>query len=270
MMKKSAALGLTIALFIPVICYFFVKMTGEGAVNMPKKFFADSTSTRVVDGKTVYDTAWHKIPDFVLTNQLGRKVSPENYKGKILVVNTFFTRCPNICPALTRNVRTVQASFENPKRKQYGDTSIVQFLSLSVDPERDSVEALKKWADRFYVNNDNWDLLTGQKKEIYDLLLNDFKLGAQDGKDVDSNFIHSEKVILVDRDRIVRGFYNGLDSAQMGTLAEDIGKLFLERDRNKPSFFRQYIPLIPTLILIPIVIFIFGFVLKRKGTKLPE
>jgi len=264
-MNKTAWWGLSVALFLPLICYFLVKLTGEDAVHMPRHYFADSVTTVVKDGKTTYDTAWHKVPNFRLTNQLGQVVGPEDMAGKILVINTFFTRCPNICPALTRNIKKLQQSFENPKRKKFGDTSVVFFMSLSVDSERDSVAALKKWADRFFVNSDNWYLLTGPKRDIYDLLLHDLKLSAQDGEGIDSNFIHTERVILVDRDRVVRGYYNGLDSNSLVGLAEDVGKLFLERDRSKPSVFRQYIPIIPVLIAVPIIVFVGMWLLRRKS-----
>ncbi len=266
-MNKSAWRGLSVALFLPVICYYIVKFYGEDAVHMPARYFPDTVSTLRKDGKTIQDTVWHTIPNFNFTNQLGQSITPKSIEGKIWVMNTFFTRCPNICPALTRNIHKLQQSFQNPKRKKFGDTSVVYFLSLSVDPKRDSVTALKKWADRFYVNSDNWSLLTGPKKEIYDLLLNDIKLPTQSGEEVDSNFIHSERVILIDRDRVIRGFYNGLDSVEMGRLAEDIGKLYLERDRKAPSIFIAYKPLIPVLIAVPIIVFLGMWVLNRKKTR---
>jgi len=266
-MNKSAWVGLSIALFVPVICYFLVKGFGDGAVNMPRHYFEDSVITKVVNGKTTTDTVWHRIPDFRLTNQLAQTITPDSLHNKIWVVNTFFTHCPNICPGLTRNIKKLQKSFENPKRKKYGDTALVYFVSLSVDPVRDSVEALKKWADRFYVNSDNWSLLTGPKKDIYSLLLNDFRLSAQDGEGIDSNFIHTEKVMLVDKNRVVRGYYNGLDSMEMGRLAEDIGKLYLERDRTKPSIFKEYLPILPLLVAVPVIVFVVMFFLNRSRKK---
>jgi protein SCO1/2 len=211
-------------------------MVGEDAVVMPPRYFADSVIEKNKDGRTSFDTVWHKIPEFAFTDQLGRRITPAVADGKIWVVNTFFTRCPNICPALTRNVRKLQASFENPKRKKFGDTTLVYFMSFSVDPARDSIEALKRWATRFFVNSDNWSLLTGPKKDIYGLLFDDFKLSARDGEGIDTNFIHTEKVMLVDRDRVVRGFYNGLDSIEMGQLAEDIGKLYLGKGSPETIF----------------------------------
>jgi protein SCO1/2 len=113
------------------------------------------------------------------------------------------------------------------------DSSYVRFLSFSVDPERDSAEALKKYADSYSVNHDTWWFLTGPKKDIYDFALNELKLGLQDGEGVDSNFIHSSRFVLLDRQRVVRGFYNGLDSNSMSKLAEDLTILMLEKDRKK-------------------------------------
>ena len=265
-MNKTSWWGLSLALFLPLVCYYIVKFAGEDVVHMPRHYFADSVMEKTKDGITSLDTVWHTIPGFSLTDQLGRTITPASADGKIWVINTFFTRCPNICPALTRNIKKLQLSFENPKRKKFGDTSVVYFMSLSVDPGRDSIEALKKWATRFNVNSDNWSLLTGSKKEIYDLLLNDFRLSARDGEGIDTNFIHTEKVMLVDRDRVVRGFYNGLDSIEMGKLAEDIGKLYLERDRKSPSIFKEYIPLIPILIAVPFIVFIGMWFLNRGSS----
>lgn len=269
-MTKTAWWGLAVALFLPIGSYLLVKNLGEDAAKMPLRYFADSVVQVTKNGKLTTDTLWHQIPDFKLTNHLGQEVRGSELSGRITVVNTFFTRCPNICPGLTRNIRKLQRSFENPKRKKFGDTSIVQFVSLSVDPERDSVTALKRWADRFQVNSDSWHLLTGDKKVIYDMLLYDFRLSAQDGEGVDSNFIHSEKVMLLDRDRVVRGYYNGLDSAGMAKLAADIGRLYLEKNRKKPSIFRQYIPLLPVLAMVPLIIFIGMWFLQRKPKHLPS
>lgn len=266
-MNKTAWFGLGIALFLPLVSYWLVKGIGQDAAQMPRRYFADSVIEVKKDGKTRFDTVWHKIPDFTFTDHLGNSFSANQLDGRIWVINTFFTRCPNICPGLTRNIRKMQESFENPKRKRYGDTSIAYFISLSIDPERDSVAALKRWADRFHVNSDSWRLLTGPKKEIYDLLLHDFRLSAQDGEGVDSNFIHSEKVMLVDRDRVVRGFYNGLDSASLANLAKDIGRLYLEKNKSRPSIFRQYIPLLPVLALVPLIVIIGMWYLNRTRKK---
>jgi len=268
-MNRGAVGGLVIACIIPVICYFIMKDIGEGAVNMPHRYFPDTVITAEKNGKIISDTQWHRVRNFTLTDQFGEPFVFDSIKGKIIVVNSFFTRCPNICPALTRNIRKLQKSYEEPKNKKYDDTSKVTFLSLSIDPERDSVNNLKKFADRFGVNSDNWSMLTGSKKEIYDLMLHEFRLPTEDGGTADSNFIHSEKIILLDKYHVVRGYYNGLDSIALSKLADDIGKLTLEKDKNTPSFFRQYIAIIPILIIIPIIVLLGMFFLNRSRKGVP-
>jgi protein SCO1 len=264
-MNKSALTGILMALAIPIVCYFVMKVISDENITMPRHYFADNIITTEKDGKLRSDTQWHRVRNFTLTDQLGHRFELDSLKGKILVVNSFFTRCPNICPGLTRNIRKLQKSYEEPKNKKFDDTSRVNFISLSVDPERDSVAALKKFADRFDVNSDNWSMLTGTKHEIYDLMLNELRIPAQDGQEVDTNFIHSERVVLLDRNHVVRGYYNGLDSVSLSNLADDIGKLTLEKDRSKPSIFREYVPLIPWLLFgVGIVIFGLWFINRRS------
>lgn len=268
-MNRGAIAGVTIALIFPIVCYFIVKNLGEGAVNMPHQYYDDSVITIEKNGKITTDTIWHKVRNFTLTDQLGRPFIFDSLKGKIVVVNSFFTRCPNICPGLTRNIRKLQKSYDEPKNKKFTDTSSVSFVSLSIDPERDSVNDLKKFADRFAVNSDNWSMLTGSKKEIYDLMLHEFRIPASDGGVIDSNFIHSEKIILLDKEHIVRGYYNGLDSVSLSNLADDIGKLTLEKNKNKPSIFGEYLPILPLLILVPIIVFVGIWFLNRSRKRLP-
>lgn len=218
---------------LPVASYLIVKKVSDHAITMPMRFFADSVVEKVVGGKKISDTVWHRVANLRLINQLGDTVTLDDLRGKILVADFFFTRCPSICPSLTRNMRRLQTGMRMKDDIRKFDTSVVQFLSFSVDPERDSSEALRKYADKFGVGHDTWWLLTGPKKTIYDFALNDLKLGLQDGGTVDSNFIHTAKFILLDRDRVVRGYYNGLDSTDLSKLAEDVTLLMLEKDKKK-------------------------------------
>jgi len=207
---------------------------------MPRRFYADSVMTKVVDGKEISDTLWHKVSNIELTNQLGKTVSLNDLKGRVLVADFFFTKCPSICPTLTHNMKKLQDALKLKDDMTRVDTSFVQFLSFTVDPERDSASVLKKYADRFGVNHDVWWMLTGPKKTIYDFALNELKLGLQDGEGVDTNFIHTQKMVLMDKDRVVRGYYDGLDSMEMRKLAEDIVFLMLEKDKTKKrNLFRK-------------------------------
>lgn len=233
-MSKKALISLFIAVALPVICYFLIKQVSEETVIMPRKFLLDSVITKTIDGKTTTDSIWHKTANITLVNQLGDTVSLYDIQNRIIVADFFFTRCPSICPTMTSNMARLQQSFSHyNKGRKVIDSSIVRFVSFSIDPERDSVEALKSYADRFHVNHDNWWMLTGPKKSIYDFALNEMKLGLVDGEGVDTSFIHTQKFVLIDKDFVVRGYYDGLDTSSLAALAKDIGLLMLEKDRTK-------------------------------------
>jgi len=232
-MNKKSALALCLAILIPVICYYIVKYVSEKAVVMPRRYYSDSVITKIKDGKTSTDTVWHKTANITLVNQLGDTINLYDIQNRVIVADFFFTRCPSICPTLTRNMARLQQSFSHYNEgRRVIDSSIVNFLSFSVDSERDSVQALKKYADRFNVDHDNWWMLTGPKKTIYDFALNELKLGLVDGENVDTAFMHSQKMVLLDKDYVVRGYYDGLDTVALSNLARDIGLLMLEKDRK--------------------------------------
>jgi protein SCO1/2 len=234
-MNKKAILALCIATVIPIVSYLILKRTGEDAVIMPRKYLMDSVVTKTVDGKTTTDTIWHKTENVKLVNQLGDSVSLYDIQNRVIVADFFFTRCPSICPKMTANMARLQQSFShnNKDGRKVIDSSIVRFLSFSIDPERDSVRALRRYADKFGVDHDNWWMLTGNKKTIYDFALNELKLGLVDGEGVDTSFIHSQKFVLLDKDFVVRGYYNGLDTTALSNLAKDVGLLMLEKDKKK-------------------------------------
>ena len=175
------------------------------SVVMPKKFYPDSVLTKIKDGKEVTDTIWHKVSNISLQNQLGEEVSLDQEKGKVIVVDFFFTHCASICPILTRNMRNLQDALKLRDDTKGIDTTFVRFLSLTVDPAHDSAQVMKKYADRYGVNSDVWWMLTGPKKTIYDFALNELKLGLQDSVSVDSNFVHTDYVALLDKDRVRTG-----------------------------------------------------------------
>ncbi|TDW99639.1 protein SCO1/2 [Dinghuibacter silviterrae] len=213
-----------VVIFVPLICYFLVKAYSEKALVMPGHYIADTIVEVTDHGKQTFDTVWHVIPDFTLTNQLGQKVSLQDAKGKIIVADFFFTHCPSFCPTLTRNMQHLQQMFLT-------NDTIVQFVSFSVDPERDSVPVLKEYADRFGVLHHNWWMLTGSKDSIYTLAERDFKVAAMDSGH--QNFVHTDRMVLLDKDRFVRGYYNGQDTADMARLAGDIVLLTLEKKKNE-------------------------------------
>lgn len=227
-MNKKAILGLMLAMLLPTIAYFIVKHYSERAVQMPRRYFYDSVAVIEKNGKTTTDTLWHRAKNMTFTNQLGETVTLDSLKGKILVVDFFFSRCPSICPLMAKSMKRLQDSYVNDK------DSIVQFISISIDPEHDSFPNLRQFADRYTNNHESWWFLTGNKKDIYDFALNELKASVAD-VNVDTAFIHTENFFLLDRDRVVRGWYNGFDTAKQAKLAGDIPLLMLEK-RKKRSF----------------------------------
>lgn len=244
-MKKSALLALMVAILLPLIGYLIVKHYGENAVIVPKRYFAEDVVPSA-DGKSM-DTIWHKVKNMQFTNQLGKQVQLDDIKTKTIVVNYFFTRCPTICPKLTKSMKRLQDSFgDNPE--------VVHFISISVDPVHDSVENLRAFADKYDVNHDNWWFVTGDKKEIYDFAIQEMKANIAD-PGIDTAFIHTEDFFLLDSTRVIRGWYSGFSDEDQHRLVRDIPTLMLEKDKSKPSILNRFVP------ILPIIFFSIGFVI---------
>ena len=238
-MNLKSLMVMCVVIILPFASFFVIRHYSEDAIIMPRRFFADSIVNKITDGKKTTDTVWHKVSNITLTNQLGNQVSLDNLKGKVIIADFFFTSCPMICPKLTRNMKKLQDALKIKNDTGLTDSSFVQFLSFTVDPERDSATALKKYADRYGVNPDMWWMLTGPKKTIYDFAINELKLGVP-GENADSSFLHPTRLVLLDKDRVVRGYYDGLDSTALSKLAKDLVFVMLEKDKKKKrNLFRK-------------------------------
>ncbi len=224
-MHKKAFLAIMLAIFLPIVGYIMVDHYYKKDIQMPPRYFYDSVHVAGNNGNTVNDTAWHHVENMEFTNQFGKKFSFKDLKGKIIVLDFFFTRCPSICPRLAKAMKRLQNSFTN-------NDSIVQFISISVDPVHDSVPELRKWAEKFNVDPDSWWVLTGNRDSIYHFAINEMKANIADVT-VDTSFVHTENFFLLDKERIVRGWYNGLDSIAQKKLVRDVPLLMLEKDRKK-------------------------------------
>lgn len=258
MMKRKSVIALLLAIMLPLAGYWLVKLYSKDAVHMPPRYFYDSVGLRKERGKLVNDTIWHQVNNIQLVNQLGDTVSLHQLKGKIVVMDFFFTRCPSICPGMTKAMKKLQDSYaKNP--------DIVHFISVSVDPENDRVPELRKFADRFEINHDNWWMVTGDKDRIYEFALNELKASIAD-PGVDTAFIHTENFFLLDTNQVVRGWYNGFDTTKQAQLAKDIPTLMLEKDRKRPSILREFIPYLPP-IFVAIGIVIIGMTFLRTKRK---
>jgi protein SCO1/2 len=243
---------------------------------MPRHFIPDSIVSVTRNGKIYNDTVWHKVPDFKLTTQLGQQVSMKDAPGKIIVADFFFTHCPTICPTMTRAMKLLQNGIKSNERVGNREATFVQFMSLSVDPERDSVPQLKKWNDAFQINPSDWWLLTGSKKDIYDFSNKELRLIAVDGAHVDSNFIHTDMFVLLDTNRYIRGYYHvllpdrSIDTATLARLSQDIVVLSLEKDPKAKSFLAGKLELIAIVFGVAIIGVIILAVYLNKDKKRNE
>jgi protein SCO1/2 len=177
----------------------------------------------LVDSTVQYVEKYHKIGDFSFTNQNGKTITQKDYDGKIYVADFFFTTCGSICPVMSKNMIEVQKAFlNNPK---------VKLLSHSVTPEIDSVPVLKKYAIKHGVADAKWNLVTGDKKEIYTMARKSY-LAVKLGKPEELyDMVHTENFVLVDSQKRVRGFYDGTKKEDIQKLIADINWL-LEDDKN--------------------------------------
>ncbi|WP_202700755.1 SCO family protein [Flavobacterium sp. UGB4466] len=174
----------------------------------------------LVDSTVQYKSKYHTIADFSFVNQNGDTITQKNYEGKIYVADFFFTTCGSICPKMTTNLEDVQkAVLSNPK---------VMLLSHTVFPEVDSIPVLKAYAIKHAVVDSKWNLVTGDKKEIYTMARKSYlavKLGRPDQL---YDMVHTENFVLVDQKRRVRGFYDGTNKEEIKRLLEDINFLCQE------------------------------------------
>lgn len=166
--------------------------------------------------------SFHRISPFSLTNQEGDLVTEKSFRDKIYVVDFFFTICPGICPKMTANMMLLQDKFIN-------DDEIL-LLSHSVNPEQDSVPVLKRYAEENGILSHKWHLVTGTQQEIYTLGRQDYFVEEDLGLTKENDdFLHTENFVLIDKNRHIRGIYNGLNKAAINQLIADIGTLKKEK-----------------------------------------
>lgn len=228
MNKKTGILFLV--LILPVFIYLGLKTFGTNHFSLPRYIPAiDSTTGEIKMEKRLnprwneaeMDTVFQTIPSFSLTDETGKTFDSNSLKGKIYVASFFFTRCTTICPKITSQLSRVQDTF-------YQDPE-VQLLSISVDPKFDEPSKLAAYAKRFDANSKQWYFLTGEKKVIYPLVLKGFHVPLADASEYDAaikhpdeTFIHSERLVLVDKEGIIRGFYDGTDKKEVDRLLVEI------------------------------------------------
>ncbi len=230
-MQRYIKAGILIAtLVVPALIFLFLKLFGQNHFVLPRYIpLIDSTTNEPVmrkivnpiTKKTEIDTVFRTIPPFSFTDQNNNIFNQEKTKGKIYVANFIFTRCGLICPKVTNQLARVQDAFLN--------TYDVLFVSHTVDPKYDTPKILKDYAIKNEAIDGRWYFVTGDKGEIYKQALKGYFVPISDASEYnkaitnpDEAFIHSEKMILIDKEGVIRGFYDGTDAKEVDRLMVEI------------------------------------------------
>lgn len=211
-MKKDRKqfLYLFFLLFFPSVFYVLLSTGKQNFIQLP--YFGQKEIL------TNGDTSYHTIPSFQFIDQEGKKFTDKNLEGKIYVANFFFTTCKSICPEMSSQLIRIQ--------ERFADANDVEILSHTVDPENDSVSALKEYALKYKAGN-KWHFVTGNKKEIYDIARNGYMVNALENTDTFSGeaFLHSQLFILIDKEKHIRSIQDGTSTADVDSLIDDINVL---------------------------------------------
>ena len=195
-------------LLVPVLIFLFLKGFGKNEYDLPI-FFQKGVDNPFKECP-VTDSTQHYIPEFTFTNQEGKPIGRAQMEGKITVVDFFFTSCPSICPVMSKEMARVNDMFR--------DEPQVQLMSISIDPEYDTPQILKKYADEHQAIPGKWHFLSGPKLETFQLARCGFVLPALDGNGVPDDFVHSDKFMLIDEEGRIRGYYSGTTREQVDLL----------------------------------------------------
>ncbi|WP_460674112.1 SCO family protein [Larkinella ripae] len=179
--------------------------------------------TKVIDGKTVTDTVYYQIPAFQFTNQDSMPVSDKNFDGKIYVTDFFFVTCPTICPKMKTQMKRVYDKFKG--------NSDVMILSHTIDPEHDTPAVLKEFAGNLGINGPQWQFVTGKKEEIFKTGKS-YMVVAQEDAGAPGGLLHSGHFVLVDKEKHVRGMYDGTTEEGADKLMADMDRLLAEYQKK--------------------------------------
>ena len=199
---------------------------------MPRYYYIAGMDSIVnINGKP--DTVYHTISDIAFVNQNGEHRSiAHDLQGKILVISFFFADCKGSCPKMHTNLKYLQNSFKKSYKKLNTLDTVVQFLSFTMLPERDSIPRLRELAAQYKANPDSWWFCTADKKAVYAFAKQQLGLIAGDGNGGSDDFLHSEQLVLIDKNRHIRGYYDGTIDTIANKCADDIVLLTLEKQKK--------------------------------------
>ena len=223
-LKKKIVILLLLLTF-PSVFYVLLTTGKHNFIHLP--YFG--VKELAPNGK---DTIYHSIKPFSFINQDGKTITDKDYEGKIYVADYFFASCQTICPKMATELQRVQDKFAYTN-------GLVQILSHTVNPENDSVPVLKAYSNMVHADNSIWNFVTGDKKQLYEMARESYLVTAREGDGGPDDFIHSEFFILVDKEKHIRGIYDGTNIKAVNELLDDIKVLIAEytikenKERNK-------------------------------------
>ena len=221
---------LVLILVMPGFLYYLLTVKGKNRYH-PLPIYGPKTLAKTshkIHGKDIPDTIYHTLNDFKLTDQDGNPVSLKTFDNKIFVVGFFYTNCPTFCHEMNNNIDSLVINFEK--------TKMLSFASITVDPQRDSIKALKAYAKKYDVPASKWMFLTGDTSITYNLARQGFLVNALEAGKRD--FIYSDKLVLIDQHKRIRGYYSGTSVTDIGRLHDEIKVLVYEeiRDHDEPLY----------------------------------
>lgn len=220
--KKIIILVLILA--VPGFLYYLLTAKGKNRYK-PLAIYGPKVVAKTghkFHGQFIPDTIYHKLPPFTLTGQDGKQVTEATFKGKIFIAGFFYTHCPAVCSTINRNLGYLADTYRKNK--------MVYFTSITVDPQRDSAAVLKKYADSLKPASNRWLFLTGDTTSIYSLARNGFLVDAL--KAGNDDFVYSDKLILIDQEKRIRGYYSGANTNDINRLTDEIKVLIAEELRK--------------------------------------
>jgi protein SCO1/2 len=225
-MRWNKLLLVVILILFPCLGYILLQSGKNHFVTLPYLGPSEVVES-IIDGEVISDTLYHKIPDFSFINQLGDTVTQDDFKGKIYVADFFFVSCPTICKEMVKNMGKIQKEFSS--RQQ------VKLISHTVNPEADSVSVLKEYGEKHEANPNQWSLVTGKKKDIYQIAREGYMVNALVGDGGPSDFIHTELFALIDYDGHIRSFHDGTTKDGVDNIMDEIKLLMLEKLRKEEN-----------------------------------
>lgn len=207
-------------IFLPVCCLFLALFACQSKTQKLPILGNRSAEVKIIDGKEVVDSVFQTIPDFSFIDQDSVVINNDSLKTSIYIADFFFTSCPSICPIMSKHMLSIY--------QKYKGNMDVQFLSHSIDPNHDSIPVLKKYASKLGVIGNQWHFLWGEKDIVYQLAKEGYMSFTAQDKTVPGGINHSGYFLLIDRERRIRGAYDGTDKAQVDQLTKDIDVLLVE------------------------------------------